>query len=767
MDNQLYQRRTHTPEHESHGVHVCNKCGWSYPKPHPSAKHRRAHKKICGTIEGYKLCASEGQAHLNGCDGEHVSDDDHKTPGLVVSGPKNLDRGKSEKGNDGIRERLVRLRSEDEVFSDAVADFSDIGLSPGTKEPLKQDCLDSDVGRIIVKSSDDCQIHNHSILQFESVEVENTLDLQGHLSDSIVDPLPSSIADFGTEESTFVHSNDFFDLSSDSNPCKAEALPDVFLENKINADENVTDCNLISLAKETNLLAKDEIKSDVDVVENVNSSDSIVDETYGVSDIAVSGVISSDHQVGDEAVLPMEKNSTELLSVQANDDFPLVLNSVEIMSALTNDIQVESAHLEHFSTSSDANILQEKGEGNANADTPLTRDSSPEVAHPQSEYEGFEDPEGVVSQDPLSLPSESINFEHTAEETNAEEKIEVSPVKLTVESFDRSDEIGGSMNAIETEINESHIIPFSEEQGTIDGCKVSQQISLPEGSLVASSNENPRDASFDSATSEKTGVISIDNVSHHEKKSTAINSVAVGGNNVRADVESDTGTKMKDLQPHDFLQSEVTQSSDIIKSDDAREMGKVENCDITESLVISEAVVDATTRNAKGIQCSNIGPISVPQVDIKEDEFNSNDDYNRSADAQDSEVIVKAAENLARMYASLSLSTGPSAQHDSAVEDNQDGEHGGKMSGIPAASFQDRSVNSSVKHSSSGFDASVDTSSRCDSLEGNWGSVSEWLSRCNSMLQLLSILKLYHQKCLNHHLKLLLLQSRKDPTHNS
>ncbi|XP_019445698.1 PREDICTED: uncharacterized protein LOC109349381 [Lupinus angustifolius] len=830
MDNQLDQRRTHTTGHENHGVQVCNKCGWSYPNPHPSAKHRRAHKKICGTIEGYKLCASEEQAHLNVSDDEHVSETDSKTTGLVVSAPNNLDTGKIEKGNDGIRERLVRLRSEDEVFSDAVEDFSDIGLSPGTKEPLKQDCLDSDVGLLIVKSSDDCQNENHSILQFESVEVGNTLDLQGELPDSIVDPLPSSIANSGTEESTFVHSNDFFDLSSDSPPYKAETLADVLRENKINAGENVTDCSLISVAKDTNLGAKDEIKSDVDVAENVDSSDNVVDETCGVSEVAVSGAISSDHQMAEEAVMLMEKNSAEFLSMQAHDDFPLALNSDEVTNALTNDVQVESAHVKQFSTSSDVNILQEKGEGNADADMPPTCDNSLELVIPQSEHEGFNDLEGVVSQGPLSQPSESlkhdedeqkssateentfvfipnqltkksvlspdvhvvsstssmkkelvnfepmpedthveehieiteennfvfkpvqstekgvvsstnsmkkesINFEHTAEETNAEENIEVSPVKVAVESCDRLDEIGESMNAIETEINESHIIPFSEEQEIIDGCKVSQQISLPEGSLVASSNENPKDASFDSATSEKYGVISIDNASHHDKNSTAINNVVVGGNNVRAGVESDTGTIIEDLQLNGLPQWEDTQSSDIIKSDDAGEMSKVEKCDITESLVISEAVVDATTRKATGIECTNISPISAPQEDIKKDEFNSNiivhEEYNRPVDpsadsnpAQDSELIGKAAENLARKYAPLSLNTGPSAQHDSAVEDNQDGEQGRKVSRIPAVPFQDRTVNSLVKHSSSGFDASVDSSSRCDSLEGNWGSVS-------------------------------------------
>ena len=67
--------------HGNHGVHLCHKCGWPFPNPHPSAKHRRAHKKICGTIEGHKLFDSEEATHLNASDDEHLSDDDHKTPG--------------------------------------------------------------------------------------------------------------------------------------------------------------------------------------------------------------------------------------------------------------------------------------------------------------------------------------------------------------------------------------------------------------------------------------------------------------------------------------------------------------------------------------------------------------------------------------------------------------------------------------------------------------------------------------------------------------
>lgn len=66
---------------ESHGVHLCHKCGWPFPNPHPSAKHRRAHKRVCGSVEGFKLDRSEGSNHSAVTDDDEPhSDDDHKSP---------------------------------------------------------------------------------------------------------------------------------------------------------------------------------------------------------------------------------------------------------------------------------------------------------------------------------------------------------------------------------------------------------------------------------------------------------------------------------------------------------------------------------------------------------------------------------------------------------------------------------------------------------------------------------------------------------------
>ncbi|XP_021860699.2 uncharacterized protein [Spinacia oleracea] len=115
-------------EGSSGSVHVCHKCGWPFPKPHPSAKHRRAHKRVCGTIDGYKLdIDAQDKTHLmEGSDGEHVSDDELKTPSAKV-----VETTISRRSNSGVGSRSSRsTRSEDEVFTDAVTDFIDTP-SPG------------------------------------------------------------------------------------------------------------------------------------------------------------------------------------------------------------------------------------------------------------------------------------------------------------------------------------------------------------------------------------------------------------------------------------------------------------------------------------------------------------------------------------------------------------------------------------------------------------------------------------------------------------
>nr|XP_016436389.1 PREDICTED: uncharacterized protein LOC107762537 isoform X2 [Nicotiana tabacum] len=137
------QKFTTPSGHENQVPHLCHKCGWPFPNPHPSARHRRSHKKVCGKVEGYKLSESEradNSTHSAVSDDEHHSDGDQQTPSPI--GGKTIVKEIS-----GISDKSYR--SEDETFSDAVTEFSDSGISPGLEErPEGVKSLSTNVKRV-------------------------------------------------------------------------------------------------------------------------------------------------------------------------------------------------------------------------------------------------------------------------------------------------------------------------------------------------------------------------------------------------------------------------------------------------------------------------------------------------------------------------------------------------------------------------------------------------------------------------------------------
>ncbi|KAK4435809.1 hypothetical protein Salat_0744400 [Sesamum alatum] len=157
--------------HEGHGVHLCHICGWPFPNPHPSARHRRAHKRVCGTIEGYKIIHSEehDHHHLAVSDDEHASDDDEHTPS-----PKPVKKNAEEfGGSSGAGEKSNK--SEDDVFSDAVTEFSDSGISPRLEERFES-------VRGLDKSMEQKSVEG-DLYGSESLKVDETADKTEQLDD--------------------------------------------------------------------------------------------------------------------------------------------------------------------------------------------------------------------------------------------------------------------------------------------------------------------------------------------------------------------------------------------------------------------------------------------------------------------------------------------------------------------------------------------------------------------------------------------------------
>ncbi|KAL4578395.1 hypothetical protein LXL04_014518 [Taraxacum kok-saghyz] len=153
--------------------HVCRRCGWTFPNSHPSSKNRRAHKRICGTIEGYTKVI----------DSEAVSDDEqHSDDDIEITPTPKIEKKFTEERS---------TKSEEDLFSDAVTEFSDGGFSTPSAEERFFDTTKLLYSPIQLIKGDD----NHEIFQTPDTE-----DRNGSHKDRLVDDVASSKTDNKDQE---------------------------------------------------------------------------------------------------------------------------------------------------------------------------------------------------------------------------------------------------------------------------------------------------------------------------------------------------------------------------------------------------------------------------------------------------------------------------------------------------------------------------------------------------------------------------------------
>ncbi|KAA0067642.1 titin-like protein isoform X2 [Cucumis melo var. makuwa] len=234
---------------ENHGVHVCNKCGWPFPNPHPSAKHRRAHKRVCGTIEGFKLVESEANALLT-----VVSDDDvdHK-----ISSPKALGGRCGDDSVDGMKTKSKE--SEDEVFSDAVAEFSE---SVGPNKSMG-DALYSSAAKMVVED----EISSSRTLKDKELHViaETTINQSGCEQEKKVNqefvnieaesktPLSSSSTENQKDESSVVAETYVDPLGNEQETKVNRELVDLETSSASTENQNVENSVIVEPEQETKI----------------------------------------------------------------------------------------------------------------------------------------------------------------------------------------------------------------------------------------------------------------------------------------------------------------------------------------------------------------------------------------------------------------------------------------------------------------------------------------------------------------------------------
>ncbi|XP_073150462.1 uncharacterized protein [Henckelia pumila] len=172
MDGQDHKKPITSAVHE---VHLCHRCGWPFPNPHPSAKHRRSHKRVCGKIEGYKISSADLAIS------DDSDEDEHHTPSSKIE-----KSGVKEKTDVGVR--LMSNKSEDDVFSDAATEFSESGISPRLEERIE-----------VTKGEDDKKTEQKSLEGDINVNLLKKVDECAEVSEKLNDPISSDQMCTGAE----------------------------------------------------------------------------------------------------------------------------------------------------------------------------------------------------------------------------------------------------------------------------------------------------------------------------------------------------------------------------------------------------------------------------------------------------------------------------------------------------------------------------------------------------------------------------------------
>ncbi|KAJ6329315.1 hypothetical protein OIU77_010902 [Salix suchowensis] len=401
MDSQDPRKNpSHTPGHESHGVYVCNKCGWPFPNPHPSARHRRAHRKICGTLKGYKFVDSEETPLSALSDDDRGSDEDPKTPS-----PKGLGRGINEKGSGGVGNRSNR--SEDDVFTDAIAEFPESGSSSVTGEhtkDVKEPEINLEVNKATAQSSEDGSItvsspppsNSADHIQMQSTEVpiinlsESPQESLDHDLNATIASMSRTLTDCRGEQSGFEHSHDNRSSARDPIPIKLETQTDASQEKKSVTVEDLP---------KTDAKGNEETKSEgqlLDVVDSTNDNAKDVSEVASKSQ-KMEDVTSQPVPAAEVPQLKEGGNTDDLASGMSFNDHSPEVKSVEPAHSSISTAQIKGGAPQEIDSAVYANstvTCDNKGEGNENVHVLVVPNDITVVSDAENMVKGFKDLEG-------------------------------------------------------------------------------------------------------------------------------------------------------------------------------------------------------------------------------------------------------------------------------------------------------------------------------------------------------------------------------------
>ncbi|XP_024440952.2 uncharacterized protein LOC18105314 isoform X3 [Populus trichocarpa] len=626
MDSQDPRKNpTHTPGHESHGVYVCHKCGWPFPNPHPSARHRRAHKKICGTLEGYKFVDSEETPLSALSDDDHGSDEDPKTPS-----PKGLERGINEKGCGGVGSRSNR--SEDDVFTDAIAEFPESGSSPVTGEhtrDVKEPEINLEINKATAQSSEDGSItvispppsNSADHIQMQSTEVP-VINLSGsaqesldHGSNATIASMTRSLTDCRGEESDFEHSHDNGSSAWDSIPIKLETQTDASQENKKSGT--------VEDLPETDAKGNEETKLDgqlLDVVVSTDDNAEDASESQKMEDVTSQPVPAAE-------VLQLKEGgyTDDLASGMSLNDLSPEVNLAEPAHSSISTAQIEGDTQEIDSAVyvNSAVSYDNKGEGNGNMHVLIVPNDLTLVADAENMVKGFKDLEGGKLPQLMNMDSFEVsnNVKDSDLKNNPQgfnsrpltEDTEVSASNMHVLNDNLEPKDGTSQHIVELpdeaeadmpqrsevgvtdvvtgDLEKSISVHSPEEDVPRDHCETSSLTSSIEHATKATSDTNTVVVPMD-AEVRQTNLIGMDDTGNDEKDKIESSEVGENDKNKRNTKESFAENRIPTSKHASISSEQADQRNSVLGDVKAAglEEGKIERCNASEIVTEGDSV---------------------------------------------------------------------------------------------------------------------------------------------------------------------------------
>ncbi|KAJ7008708.1 hypothetical protein D5086_005656 [Populus alba] len=577
MDSQDPRKNhTQTPGHGSHGVHVCHRCGWPFPKPHPSARRKRAHKKICGTLEGYKVVDSEETSLPALSDDDNVSDEEPETPG-----PKGLERSSNEKGSGGVGN--ISNRSEDEVFKDAVAEFPESGYSSVTGEhtrDVKEEEIGLEFNKATAQTSKDGSINvtgpppsnSADTIQMQSTEApvcnlsgkaQESLD---HDSNSTIGFMTRPLIDCRDEESGFEYSHDNEGSACDSIPIKLETQTDASQENKkIGAGKDLS---------ETDAKGYEGTKFDAGEASEM------------VSKLQKMGDVTSEPVPTAESLKLKEGHADVIASGMSLNDL-----SSEVKSDEPVDSSFDAAHtkggddqeMDFTDYVNSTEVYDNKGEGDENVHVLIVPHDFPVVADAANMVKGFKDHEGGKLPQLINVDSSEV-FNNVKDSDTKENPSGFNSRPLAKDTKVSTSDLHVLDDNVEPRGVASQLIveELPDEAEDINAISVTNTLVVPIDAEVRQTN--------------------LDDTGNHDKDKIESSEIAVNDINKRNAVENCAETRIP-TSGHASIPSEQVDRRNSVLGDvsaDAHEEGKIERCNVSKIETEGDSVPGLGEENLPG-----------------------------------------------------------------------------------------------------------------------------------------------------------------------